>query len=268
MLWILLPLSRFTKCFTMTKIAPYIVLAIFSSFILSNTFGQTKDTRESFLYVYGTYAIQIPGGDLSDDFGNGSDAGGGLGYKTKSGWMLGTEATYFFGNKVKNNTLEGLLNSDDQITTMFGEPGRIVMREAGYKIMGSVGKIFTGWGSNSNSGLLVRANAGFLQHKIYIESIGNNVPQVLGEYSKGYDRLCNGLMVGEFIGWQNFSNNGAYHFIIGFEFTQAFTANRRSWDFATNQKIDKQRLDLMYAIKLGYYIPLFRHRPSTGYFYY
>jgi len=252
----------------MKNFATPFLLAVITSLFMFESMGQTKDTRESFMYVYATYAFQIPGGDLSNDYGDGSDAGGGLGFKTKSGWMLGAEATYFFGNKVKNNTLEGLLNSDGQITTMYGEPGQIVMREAGYKVMGTLGKIIPVWGSNQNSGLYFRANAGFLQHKIYIESIGNNVPQVLGEYSKGYDRLCNGMMVGEFIGWQNFSENGAYHFIIGFEFTQAFTANRRSWDFVTNQKIDKQRLDLMYAIKLGYYIPLFRRKQSTAYFYY
>ncbi len=229
--------------------------------------GQSKEKKELFPYVYATYSLQIPSGDLVTDFGEGSEIGGGAGIKTKLNWMIGAEATLLFGGEVKQNTLEGLLNSSNQITNMYGEPGIISMRQSGFKVIGTLGKIISVFGVNQNSGILIRGNLGFLQHKIYIESDGNNVPQLMGDYVKGYDRLCNGMMVGEFIGWQNFSNNGAYHFIIGFEFTQAFTENRRDWDFATKQKIDDNRLDLIYALKLGYYIP-FRQKQSTGYFYY
>jgi hypothetical protein len=229
--------------------------------------GQTKEKKELFPYVYATYSLQIPSGDLVNDFGEGSEIGGGAGVKTKLNWMIGAEATVLFGGEVKQNTLEGILNSSNQITNMYGEPGMITMRQSGFKVIGTLGKIIPVFGVNQNSGIFIRGNLGFLQHKIYIESNGNNVPQVTGDYVKGYDRLCNGILIGEFIGWQNFSTKGAYHFIIGFEFTQAFTENRRDWDFATQQKIDTKRLDLIYALKLGYYIP-FRQKQSTGYFYY
>jgi hypothetical protein len=222
---------------------------------------------ESFPYIYALYGFQMPGGDLADVYGAGNEAGGGAGFKTKTGCMLGLEASVFFGGEVKQNTLQELMNSDNQITNMYGEPGSINMRQTGFKVMGTLGKIFPVFGSNSNSGIFIRGNMGLLQHKIYIESVGNNIPQLSGDYVKGYDRLSNGLMIGEFVGWQNFSKNGAYHFILGFEFTQAFTENRRDWDYATYQKIDGKRLDLMYALKLGYYIP-FRQKQSTGYFYY
>ena len=97
--------------------------------------------------------------------------------------------------------------------------------------------------------------------------MGNNTPQVLDDYRKGYDRLTNGLSVSEFVGWQNFGDKSAYHFMIGFEFTQAWTKNRRTWDYATNTKLDNPRLDLLYTFKVAWFIP-FRKREVTGYFYY
>jgi hypothetical protein len=229
--------------------------------------AQVDDKKVQFPYLYATYSFILPGGDLASEYGFASDIGVGVGIKTSNNWMLSAEGTYLFGSEVKQNPLEGLLNTDLQITNMYGELGQISIRLAGFQAKVNLGKIFPLDRSNQNSGIFIRGSLGLLQHQIYIETNGNNVPQVNGDYRKGYDRLCNGLLISEFAGWQNFDDNGAFHFFVGFEFSQAFTENRRSWDFATNQKIAEQRLDLVYALKLGWYIP-FRQRQSTQYFYY
>ncbi|MBI9068044.1 MAG: hypothetical protein JEZ09_12180 [Salinivirgaceae bacterium] len=251
----------------MRKLVPYIFAL--SLFVLSvcKLSAQTTDKKEKYPFVYVCSSVQIPGGDLKDRFGTSFDIGGGLGYKFKSNIILGIESTYIFGNDVKENPLEGLLNQFNQITNMYGEISDITMRQDGLQIKATAGKIFPVFGSNQNSGIYLRGSFGFLQHKIYIENQGNNTPQVLDDYRKGYDRLCNGLMVSEFVGWQNFSSKSAMHFLIGFEISQAWTQNRRSWDFATNQKIDAQRLDLLYTFKIAYYIPFYK-REATNYFYY
>lgn len=237
------------------------------SLVLTTTFfsfGQGK--VEVFPFAYATTSFQIPGGDLSKRFGNSFDIGGGLGYKLKSNVVLSVESTYIFGEEVKENTLEGLLNQFDQITNMYGDVAEINMRQAGFQIKATAGKIIPVFGSNGNSGIFIRGGIGLLQHKIYIENIHNNTPQVLDEYRKGYDRLCNGLQVSEFVGWQNFGANTAYHFMVGFELSQAWTQNRRSWDYATNQKISGQRMDMLYTFKVAYFIP-FVKREVTNYFY-
>ncbi len=229
--------------------------------------GQTDEKKELFPFIYATYSFIAPGGEFADEYGVCSDIGAGAGIKTKSNWLLSIEATYLFGGNVKQNPLEGLLNSDNQITTMYGEVGQINMRLAGAQAKLNVGKVFPIFGSNNNSGLYIKGSMGFLQHKIFIETAGNNIPQLRGEYVKGYDRLRSGMLISEFIGWQNFDDKGAFHFFAGFEFTQAITENQRSWDFATNQKIEGQRLDFLYALKLGWYIP-FRKKQATQFFYY
>jgi hypothetical protein len=230
--------------------------------------AQNSDANtENYPFIYATYSFQSPGGDLSKRFGVSSQIGGGAGYKSKSNWIIAAEAAYIFGSDLKENPIENLINSNNEITNMYGEPAQINMREAGMHLMITTGKIISINKQNPNSGIFIRGGLGLLQHKIYIENNGNNTPQILGEYRKGYDRLCNGLALSEFIGWQNFSNKGAYHFLIGFEFTQGFTKNRRTWDFATNSKMDESRFDQLYSIKAAWFIPI-RQKQATGYFYY
>lgn len=224
-------------------------------------------TSSKISYVYATYSLQKPDGDINKRFGISSDIGGGVGHKTKGNIMFGIEATYMFGNTIKENTLENITNSYNQITNMYGEVSDIVLRESGVQIKGSLGKIIPVLKDNKNSGIFIKGSIGFLQHKIYIESKGNNTPQVMGDYRKGYDRLCSGAMVSEFLGWQNFSNKGAYNFLVGFEFIQAKTKNRRTWDYATNKKINNNRLDLLYTFKVAWYIA-FNKQQATEYFYY
>jgi len=245
-----------------------ILIGLLIAVFALNVSAQNSESKpEGFPFVYATYSFQVPSGDLQKRFGVSSEIGGGAGYKTSTNWVLGAEASYIFGNDLKENPLENIMNSNNQITNMYGEPSTIKMRQAGMQIKGTVGKIFPVSKNNGNSGIFIRGGVGLLQHKIYIENVGNNTPQVLGDYRKGYDRMCNGLSLSEFIGWQNFSNKGGYHFFVGFEFVQAWTKNRRAWDFSTNQKIEGQRLDLLYSIKIGWFIP-FRKRQATGYFYY
>lgn len=246
----------------------YSLLSLLIIALAINSNAQKNESKpESFPYIFATYSLQAPGGDMSERFGISSDIGGGAGYKTKTNWMLGAEATYIFGNTVNENTLINLMNSYDQITNMYGEISEINVRQSGMQIKGSIGKIIPVLKNNKNSGIYIRGSLGLLHHKIYIENLGNNTPQILDDYRKGYDRLSNGLSVSEFVGWQNFSDKGAYHFMVGFEFVQAWTENRRTWDYSSNQKLDNKRLDLLYTFKVSWFIP-FRQKEATGYFYY
>ena len=106
-----------------------------------DTNAQNEPKPESFPFVYATYSFQSPGGDLSKRFGVSNDIGGGAGLKTETNWMLGAEATYIFGNNVKENPLENIMNSNNQITNMYGEPSQINIRQAGIQIKGTFGKI-------------------------------------------------------------------------------------------------------------------------------
>jgi hypothetical protein len=190
-----------------------------------------------------------------------------MGYKTQNNWMFSAEATFLFTNNLNEDPLDSISGENGQIINRYGDYSRVYLSQRGWHAKITAGKIFPVFNSNANSGFFVKGSVGILQHRIFIDNKGNNAPQIVGDYVKGYDRMCYGLSVLEFVGWQNFSSKNGLHFFAGFEFTQGFTKNRRSWDFATNKKIDEQRIDLLYSFKIGWYIPMGK-RQATNYYYY
>ncbi|RLD62421.1 MAG: hypothetical protein DRJ01_06170 [Bacteroidetes bacterium] len=248
----------------MKKILLLLTLIVFSQIVFSQTI---EDTKLVVPMVSVSYSLQVPGGDLANRFGVSSTLGASFMVKTKSNFLFGIDANYLFGQDVKENgVLDSISTSNGQVINIFGEYSGIKFFERGFHINVKAGKIIPLFGPNENSGLLITASAGLLQHKIRIENDGNNTPSVLNDYAKGYDRLSNGLAISEFIGYMYFSNNGRVNFYAGFELTQAWTKNRRSWNFDTMENDDQLRNDYLYAFKFGWIITL--HKKMTNKFYY
>ena len=122
-------------------------------------------------------------------------------------------------------------------------------------------------GPNKNSGLLLMGGLGFLQHRIRIENLDNRVPNLNDDYVKGYDRLSNGFAAHQFIGYMHLSNSRRLNFYVGFELNQAWTQNRRGYNFDKQQVDKEKRLDLLYGIKVGWILPLYP-KGAQKYFYY
>lgn len=250
----------------MNRINKYTFTLIAITLALSLS-AQKSDEGESIPFLYATFAVQQPGGDLATRFGNSSDIGAGVGIKTKSNWMLSLEGTYLFGKSVKENPIMSITNIDGTITDIYGEESTLVFWERGMHWRGTVGKIIPVSKRSPSSGIFIRGSLGLFQHKIWIENRNNNTPQIQGDYQKGYDKLCNGLSITEFIGWQNWSEHKGFNFFVGFEFMQAWTQNRRAWDFPSNQKISDPRLDLISSLRIGWFIPFKRRQASNHYYY-
>lgn len=248
----------------MKKTLILLILVVFSQTLFSQTI---EDTKLVVPMISVTYSIQVPGGDLEKRFGTNSSFGASFMVKTKSNFLFGVEGNYLFGSNVKENGfLDNISTSNDQVINIYGEYANIKFFERGFHISAKAGKIFPIFGPNENSGLLITANVGLLQHKIRMENDGNNTPSILNDYAKGYDRLTNGLAISEFVGYMYFSNNRRVNFYAGIELTQAWTKNRRSWNFDTMEKDDQLRNDYLYAFKFGWIITL--HKKMTNKFYY
>lgn len=268
---ILLPLPRCYKKHYYNIIFMQIKNTLIILFVLSSllTVGQDEDKSEarSIPFIYPTYALHIPEGDFGDRFGISSDIGAGFAYKTVSNWEFGIEGNYLFSDKVNDDPLINISRADGQITNRYGEAAVVYLRLSGFHAKATIGKIIPVTQKNRNSGVYLRGSVGMLQHKIFIANDGNNVPQILDDYTQGYDRLCNGVAFSEFVGWKHYSKKSFVHVFGGVEFTQAFTENRRIWDFETNQKIEGQRTDLLYSFRVGVMI-LLKSRPATDYYYF
>ncbi|MBU0763874.1 MAG: hypothetical protein KJ607_03460 [Bacteroidetes bacterium] len=234
-------------------------------------FAGAQQARDSSMIIpmfSATYSVQLPGGDLADRFGVNSLIGGTFHIKLKSNWIFGIEAGYLFGKDLREEgILDSISDSNGEIITMYGDYSLLSISERGMHICGKAGKILPVLNPNANSGILLMGGLGLLQHKIWIEVEGNNAPQIQEEYRKGYDRLTNGLALSEFIGYLYFGNSRLVNFYAGFGFVQAWTKNRRSFNFDTMEHDDRQRLDLLYSFRVGWVIPLYKRMPQKYYIY-
>lgn len=227
-----------------------------------------KDSAIFTPIAYATYGFYGLGGDISDMFGPSSTIGAGLGFKTKSNIYFGFEYNYLWGGKVKqgDEILQQILTNDGQLIAQSGEYAIFQFMQRGHMIWGHIGKLIPILSPNPNSGFMIRAGVGYVQHKMFISVQDNNALQVDGDYKKGYDRLHGGLGLDQFIGYMYMGNTRIWNFYVGFECSQAWTRNMRDVNFDTGLKDDQVKFDLFYGLKVGWILPLYRRAPEAYYF--
>ena len=220
-------------------------------------FAQEENTGlASAVLVNFEFGFNMPGGDYGKRFGNNLGLGGGVEYMTKKNFVYGLNGTFYFGDKVKEDVLSNIVNDEGFLIGNNKIHANLFLRQRAFYIGGSAGKLFALSQFNKRSGIRVNLGAGLFQHKIRIEEDANSfVPIVSGDYKKGWDRMSNGLSLRQFIGYQHLSTNGLVNFYLGLEFVQAFTQNQRLQDYKLMQKLDENRFDMMYGIKLGWTLP-------------
>ena len=203
-----------------------------------------------------SYKAAIPVGSLALRYGFMNGAGLDLYYKTKKNILLGINANLFFGRSVKNVDYINIFKDPVQgyLFTNDGTPVNVAASMRGSQFMGVLGKLLPVFKKKPQLSVLLQAGAGFLQHK-YLFSAPNAL-QFSKEYLKGYDRLSNGFAFSEQAGICNFGLNRLINFNIGIEATQAFTKNRRFYDYATKGTDTKNYLDMLIALKCSWVLPV------------
>ena len=227
-----------------------------------NCFAQNRKNTYTALLIQANYGIQTPVGDLADRFGSNFSIGGGVDVLTeKRNWILGIKGNNLFGKNVKEDVLASLRDQDGFIIgnsgAGVGSYSLIVLRQRGFYMGAHLGKLVALSKKNPRSGLRLTLGAGLLQHKVRIQDESGDVNQIAGAYANGYDQLSNGLAIEEFIGYQHIGLNRGVNFYAGFEFTQAFTQNRRNFNFATRTKDTTKRFDALLGFRLGWLIPIY-----------
>ena len=236
----------------------------------SNKSDSLKEATGDILYSFsGYYSYEFPGGDLATRFGNDHKIGGQFTYKSATNWIFSFDGGYMFGTNLKEEAysiLNPLKTAQGQITSKYGTPSDILLNERGFSFFATGGKLFAlkKW-ANKNSGIVINGGFGFLQHRIRIDVKGNDAPQLSEELKKGYDRLTNGWGFRQFIGYRHYAENQMLNFYIGMEATQAYTQNRRAYNYDTMQADNTKRWDLLYSIKAGFIIPLAKRKPAEFY---
>ena len=227
-----------------------------------------KDSSFAFSMVGTSYSFELPGGDLAKRFGYNSSIGVNFLRKTKHDWVWGADANFLFGNQLKETgILDSIKTAEGHIINQNGEYAEIRMFERGMTSTLKFGKMLHVLAPTANSGIILLGSAGFMLHKIRIEDIGNASPQLSKEMKKGYDRLTNGFCTSEFIGYMYIGKKKTVNFFAGLEFYQGFTEGRRKWDYDLMRPDSGKRLDLLYGIRAGWILPLYKRTPDLYYFY-
>lgn len=247
-------------------ILPFLLLCL-SQTATAQTVKNVEDSTISITMFDIGYAYQIPGADLAKRFGNNSALSLGMQYKIKSNWIFGLHGSFIFGDNIREDTiLKNLSTSNNQIITNVGTYAEVYQYQRGYTLTATIGKIIPAWGPNKNTGIILSAGVGFINHKIRFEVADNNVYPLGGDYKTGYDRKTNGLCLTQFVGYRYMGNRRLLNFFAGFEFIQGFTQNRRAYNFDLMGPDHSKRLDLLYGIKVGWVLPIYRRDAGT-YFY-
>jgi hypothetical protein len=219
--------------------------------------------------IRATFGFHLPGGDMARMFGPDFTIGADFTVKTKRNFLVGAEGNFIFGGTVKNDqdVLASISTEQGWVIDQYGGRADIFMYERGYSAFFKLGKVFPLAGPNPNSGFYFTAGPGYLQHKIRIENIEGSAPQVLGDYSKGYDRLSGGFALSEFIGYHHFGNTKLINFFAGIELVQAWTSSYRPYDFNMMARDTEKRFDLLTGIKIGWMIAIYKKVPDSYYYY-
>jgi len=213
------------------------------------------------------YGAVVPLADLSDRFGFHNDIGLQISIKNRKNAIMGAGMQFYFGTSVREDSILKPLQNDAGFiigTDGFQYTPNLNMR--GWSISAHAGKV-TGWGAvNPNSGVVLLGAVGFIQHRIDLSFEKEFLPQLGGEYEKGYDRLANGMFVRQYIGYLYSGSERFLNIRAGLEFTESFTASRRDVNLDTGQVPAGNRLDIQAAFKVAWVLPIYEN-PKLQYYY-
>jgi hypothetical protein len=244
-----------------------IVFLFFYTYSLSQR--NVKDSTIGSPLIGVHYGGNWTAGDLSDRYGFMNHVGISAGYKTNKNWYYGLDANFMFGNQTKiTGIFDHLVDEKGNITDINGDIANVLIYPRGVNVNTSFGKLFPVLSPNSNSGILVHVGAGYLLHRLRIETNEQVVPQIELDYKKGYDRLTIGVNFHQFIGYSFLANSGAYNFYGGFYIQEGLTKNQRTifFDQPDVPVSTATRLDIQYGFRLGWYIPFYKRQPKEYYF--
>ena len=245
-----------------------ILLFAFASPFLQAQVNVRDSAQQGFIFNF-NIGFYSPGGDVANLYGGHMALGMDVFYKTKSNWLFGVGGNYFFGSEVKDQAIlfSSLLTQSGNIIGVNGDYADVKVFERGYTVMAKAGKVFDFLGPNPNSGLFIQGGIGYISHWTKIENDNQSVPQILGEYGKGYDRLHGGLVLNEYIGLYYSGNRRTTNFTIGLDFMQGFTQNYRNHDYGARTHETENKLDLFYGIKASWFLPIYDKNAQKYYYY-
>lgn len=233
--------------------------------LFANAQSSIKDTPLAATIISAHYGYYFPVADMAKRFGNNSAIGGSLHRKMANNYFVGLNGDFIFGRKVYDDAFLDSLSNNDDLIGYTGTIAEVALYERGFTAYADCGKLLNLKTLNPNSGILVSAGVGFMQHKIRIVDLDEVLLQLDKEYQKGYDRLTNGLMLTQSVQFLNLDAHHRINFKVGLDLKQAFTRNRRSWNFDEHKQDNTLRFDMLIGLKGSWMLPLYSKHEERFY---
>lgn len=211
------------------------------------------------------YAMQMPEGDMKENFGYNYNVGARVSYLTARNWIFGVSGEWIFSETVKTDVLAPLREPNGNIVELTGRMGLTQLGQRGFMTGGQVGKLIELSKKSRQHNLEFRLGVNYMQHWIRIRLLGvpEELPQLFGDYLKGYDRRTSGIALTQYFGYRYMSRSKLVNLFIGLDFTEGFTYNRRYWNFDTREADTKMHKDILMGFRAGFCIPAFIYSERT-----
>jgi len=213
------------------------------------------------------YSAMLPHADMKDRYGFLNQIGATAGYKDRENWVYGIEGNFYFGNRAKNDSIFAFMTDNfGNISESEGAKGIVEILPRGFNINAHIGKIFSIFGSNPNSGLYLNFGAGYTLMKYRIQTTNEFVPLIEGDNRKYFDRQTVGLSLSQFVGYSFINPKMSAHFYAGIYANQGFTRFSRSWFYDQGPSPKGILNDFQVGLRAGWYIPIYKRQAKSIYF--
>ncbi len=192
-----------------------------------------------------------------------------VGRKFSSNWTLTAEWSYLFGGEVNNraDALKNVFTPDEQLINISGGIGQVNINQRATFFNLGIEKTIPIFGLNKNSGLNIGLTGGYIWHWLNVDNVGNDSPQIIDEYEKGYDRLGQGFLLRESLGFIYLSPNRLLNFKVSFEVSQIWSQDMRKYYYPIGELNSQSQLNLLYGLRLNWYIPIYLGGKTEQYYY-
>lgn len=248
----------------------YLLLFFFLSTEISSIAQNASDhSNNRIVLPQVSVSAQKPFGDLENRFGKNAAICPSVLWKFKNNFMLGIGGAWIFGNTVKNkNLFDNIIGPSGQIIDNNGNFSVVEVNQRGFYSTINFGYLWKTLLHHKNAGFYSSLGFGYLQHKINIQAPEATVPQLNGEYLKGYDRLTGGTAIRMLHGLLFISNNRRVNFTVSLETIYAHTKNMRSYHFQPYGSEKSPRKDILFGGQMGIVLPIFLKDKNEEYFYF
>tara|TARA_R110002050_G_scaffold11037_1_gene37559 strand:+ start:1218 stop:1979 length:762 start_codon:yes stop_codon:yes gene_type:complete len=214
-------------------------------------------------------STNVPSGPWTDNFRENYSLSTSLGRKFANNIIISGEWSYLFGGEVDNRSdfLKAITTSNGQLLNGNGSYAQININQRGTYFNLQVEKLFFSPEKNQNSGWSLGAGAGYAWHWLNIDNVGNDSPQLIDDYVAGYDRMSRGFLATQSIGYMYLSNSKLINLKLSFEVNEIWSQDVRKYHYPTGEISNETNLNLLYSLKLKWYLPIYLGGKTEEYYY-